>query len=125
MVKRYEDMTPKERAAVDAVRARRRTPEARAEQNRVRELVRAEFPPARPSPEVAAVGEALRAERRRQGLSLSEIEARSGIDRAVLSKLENGRQPNPTLGTLGRYASALGKRLIPVLEDSEPVQKQP
>lgn len=48
MSTRYEDMTPEERDAVDAVRARRRTPEARADLARARELARSEFPP-RPS----------------------------------------------------------------------------
>jgi DNA-binding XRE family transcriptional regulator len=44
-------------------------------------------------------------------LSLSEVAERSGIDKAALSRLENGHQPNPTLSTLLRYAEALGKEL--------------
>jgi DNA-binding XRE family transcriptional regulator len=52
---------------------------------------------------------ALRRQREGLGLSLSEVSERSGIDKAALSRLENGLQPNPTLSTLTRYAAALGK----------------
>ncbi len=55
---------------------------------------------------------ALKAERQSQGLSLSDIERRSGIGRAALSRLENETEPNPTVTTLTRYAEALGKRLV-------------
>ena len=34
------------------------------------------------------------------------------VDQATLSRLENGRQPNPTIDTLWRYASAIGRRLV-------------
>ena len=54
----------------------------------------------------------LKAERQAQGLSLSEVERRSGIGRAALSRLENEIEPNPTVVTLTRYAEALGKRLV-------------
>jgi DNA-binding phage protein len=52
-------------------------------------------------------------ERARQslGLSLTEIARRSGIDLASLSRLEAGKNPNPTFETLSRYAAALGLRL--------------
>ena len=62
-----------------------------------------------------AVGDALKmlkAERLGQGLSLSDVEERSGIGRAALSRLENETEPNPTVVTLTRYAEALGKRLV-------------
>ena len=62
-----------------------------------------------------AVSEALKllkAERQAQGLSLSDVEKRSGIGRAALSRLENETEPNPTVMTLTRYAEALGKRLV-------------
>ena len=42
---------------------------------------------------------------------------RSGIDKASLSRLENGLYPNPTVNTLARYARAIGKRLVLDLED--------
>jgi transcriptional regulator with XRE-family HTH domain len=54
----------------------------------------------------------LKKEREAQGLSLADGSARCGIDRAALSRLENGQQPNPTLETILRYAAALGKRLV-------------
>ena len=60
---------------------------------------------------------ALRAERERQGLSLSNVLEWSGIDRATLSKLETGKVPNPTVGTLRALARALNKRLSWLLID--------
>jgi DNA-binding phage protein len=60
----------------------------------------------------------LKAERLRMGLSLSDIELRTGIGRPNLSRLENEAEANPTIGTLTRYAEALGKRLMIVLADA-------
>ncbi|MFZ5829385.1 MAG: helix-turn-helix domain-containing protein [Planctomycetota bacterium] len=54
----------------------------------------------------------LKAERQAMGLSLADIEQKSGIGRAALSRLENEREPNPTVLTLTRYAEALGKQLV-------------
>ena len=62
---------------------------------------------------------ALRAERERQGLSLADINERTGIDRAALSRLENNEDANPTLNTLERYAEAVGKQMVVLLSDSE------
>jgi hypothetical protein len=59
----------------------------------------------------------LKAERVRQGLSLSEIQERTGIDPPNLSRLENDTGANPTVTTLTRYAEALGKRLLVMLSD--------
>jgi DNA-binding Xre family transcriptional regulator len=67
---------------------------------------------------VAAVCEALRAARQRQGLTLGDMERLTGIDRSALSKLERGERPNVTFETLARYATALGKRLRLDLEDA-------
>lgn len=53
----------------------------------------------------------LKGAREARGLSLSEISPRSGIDLASLSRLEAGKNPNPTFETLSRYAQALGLRL--------------
>ncbi|MHC4403995.1 MAG: helix-turn-helix domain-containing protein, partial [Planctomycetota bacterium] len=47
---------------------------------------------------------ALRKRREQMGLSLADLARRSGIDRAAISRLENGIQVNPTVGTLHRYA---------------------
>ena len=64
---------------------------------------------------------ALKAERKRQGLSLKDIYDRTGIDRAALSRLENNEDANPTLTTLERYATAVGKEMVVILsEPSKP-----
>jgi DNA-binding XRE family transcriptional regulator len=63
---------------------------------------------------------ALRAERERQGLSLADMNERTGIDRAALSRLENNEEANPTLTTLERYAEAVGKQMVVLL--SEPTK---
>jgi hypothetical protein len=54
----------------------------------------------------------LKAERQTQGLSLSDVEQRSGIGRAALSRLEIEAAANPTVVTLTRYAEAFGKKLV-------------
>ena len=54
----------------------------------------------------------LKAERQALGLSLSDVEKRTGIGRSALSRLENEIEPNPTVVTLTRYAEALGKELV-------------
>jgi len=59
----------------------------------------------------------LRQRREQAGLSLGDVAERSGIDKASLSRLENGLYPNPTMNTLARYARAIGKRLVLDLED--------
>lgn len=50
----------------------------------------------------------MRARREELGLSLADVEARTGIKRSALSRLENGATNiNPTLLSLERYALAL------------------
>ena len=44
-------------------------------------------------------------------MSLEELALRSRIDKAALSRLEGGKQSNPTVATLLRYARALDMRL--------------
>ncbi len=75
---------------------------------------RAAGPPERP---FLALLSALRAERERQGLSLSALAERSGIDRAALHKLEIDLNKNPTAATLSRYAEALGKQIEWTISD--------
>src|SRR5947209_14656450 len=41
------------------------------------------------------------------GLTLAEVAERTGMDKAVLSKLENGQHGVPTLPSLARYAPAV------------------
>ena len=62
--------------------------------------------------EVQKALQALKRERQRHGLSIGDVAERSGLDRAVVSRLENGKQDNPTVATLMRYASAVGKRFL-------------
>jgi transcriptional regulator with XRE-family HTH domain len=50
---------------------------------------------------------------------IQERMAREGIDRAVLSRLETGKNLNPTFATLSRYAWALGKTLSIMLAERE------
>jgi DNA-binding XRE family transcriptional regulator len=59
------------------------------------------------------------------GLTLAEVSRRCGIDQPALSRLENGRNKNPTLDTLWRYAAAVGRRLVLTTEsihDTRPAQ---
>jgi len=61
--------------------------------------------------------QALKRDRKQSGLSIADVAARSGLDRAVVSRLENGKQDNPTVATLMRYAAAIGKRFLWSYED--------
>lgn len=64
----------------------------------------------------------LKRARQDRGLSLSEVSRRSGIDLASLSRLERGKNPNPTFETLSRYADALGLRLeLSLVETGVPI----
>jgi DNA-binding XRE family transcriptional regulator len=64
--------------------------------------------------------QALKGERERCGLTIAEVAERSGLDRAVVSRLENGKQDNPTVATLMRYAAAVGKRFAWSYKDMTP-----
>ncbi len=54
----------------------------------------------------------LKTAREAAGLTLADVAKRTGMDQATLSRLENGRQPNPTIDTLWRYARAVGRKLV-------------
>jgi len=54
----------------------------------------------------------LKQAREAAGLTLAAVSKLAGMDQATLSRLENGRQPNPTVDTLWRYARAVGKQLV-------------
>lgn len=56
--------------------------------------------------------------REQLNVSLTELSSRSGIDKAAISRIENGVAVNPTIGTLERLARSLGKRLKIELEDN-------
>jgi len=53
----------------------------------------------------------LKRERERRGLSLADVSERSGLDKGMLSRLENGKIMNPTQTTLWRYADAVGTQV--------------
>lgn len=53
----------------------------------------------------------LRQLREEAGLSLTDISERSGMDKAMLSRLENGHVSNPGIATITRYLDALHKVL--------------
>lgn len=59
----------------------------------------------------------LKKERQAQGLSLADMQERTGMSRSAISRLENDESANPTLETLSRYAEALGKQLAIMLTD--------
>lgn len=59
----------------------------------------------------------LKKERQAQGLSLADMQARTGMSRSAISRLENDDSANPTIETLTRYAEALGKQLAIKLTD--------
>ena len=60
---------------------------------------------------------ALRAERKAKGVSLAELARLTGIAKASLSRLENDPAANPTIATLDRIATALGKKILIQLAD--------
>lgn len=59
----------------------------------------------------------LKQERIAQGLSLADMQERTGMSRSAISRLENDESANPTMETLSRYAEALGKELAITLSD--------
>jgi len=120
------------RARIEAIIARSQTPEARAKSTADREMLDREY---RETGRIATVSEKttiedsaafsqfisrLRDERLARGLSLEQLAARSNIDKAALSRLEAGKQSNPTLATLMKYARALELRLTLSLEQASP-----
>src|SRR5262245_50829309 len=108
-------------------RPRRQTPEEQATEQAIRERFQRDKPTLQDlidngdAAQVHAMGEywevrktfaALKSLREQQGLSLTDMAERTGMDRAMISRLENGQIDNPTLATVGRYAKALGKRVV-------------
>jgi len=112
-------LTPRQQAAVEARRAERQTTRYQEALGRDIEAYRREFPPLVDRDLIEALA-ALRRERQRQRLSLTDMAARTGIDRATISKLETGKIPNPTIDTLRTYAKALGRKLGWTLREVEP-----
>lgn len=109
---RWESLTPEQRMAVERVKARSASPESRAAEARAAALDDRDAPNAAGSLDMIGLLRMLRAERERQGLSLTDAAARSGIEKSFLSKLELGKVANPTVGTLRGLAEALGLKLV-------------
>ena len=102
------------------------TPEEAAKYKAIRAQVAEELPDliARHHERVAPLEQTqellaqLKAAREAKGLSLADLTELTGMDRSALSKLETGQRANPTVETLVRYASAVGKRLVVSLTDA-------
>jgi ribosome-binding protein aMBF1 (putative translation factor) len=110
------DLPPDVRARLAARRVESETPEAQARHTEEVARIQEEFPPLQPDEALWEVLAALRLERERQGLTLADVSAQTRIDPTTISKLENGRLPNPTYSTMRTYAHALGLRLGWMLE---------
>jgi DNA-binding XRE family transcriptional regulator len=61
----------------------------------------------------------LKKARQDRRLSLADVAKRSGIDKAALSRIENGQNTNPTIATLETIARSIGARLKFQLETSK------
>jgi len=125
-------LSPEKRARAEAAFTRIQSPEYREGEQRDREALDREYRAtgtiaSTPTTEVDVEAfqgfiRSLRQERESAGLSLDEVASRSGIDKAQLSRLENGKVLDPRSSTLSRYARAIGKRLAWSLEDLESQQ---
>lgn len=69
--------------------------------------------------ELAEATALLRAERRRQGLTLQDMQQATGITRSSLHRIENQEGVNPSIGTLERIAGALGMKLLVALVEED------
>lgn len=108
------------RVASDEERARMRALRSRIEAERDEIVAEGRRHKAAHDAAVARLRDVMRllhAERGRQGLSLADIQSRTGIARSALSRLETDPDANPTLTTIARYAEALGKDLQILLAD--------
>ena len=67
---------------------------------------------------------ALKEERERQKLTMAQLSDMTGIDQAALSRLETGKNANPTFETMNRIAAALGKAIACSLKDAPKKSKR-
>ena len=118
-ISRRAERTPEETAALRADRERYQRDKPTVEQL----LAEGGHEDTMPLGEFLTLQELLfqvRKERERQQLTLAEIEKRTGIDQAALSRLETGKQINTTFETVARILRALGKELVWSLRDLSP-----
>jgi transcriptional regulator with XRE-family HTH domain len=138
---RGSDLTPEQKARIEAIRAANRTPEARARQAAIREqyadkpgldelIRRGEVDPERITT-MGAMGALLKATaavrraREARGLSLTEVARRSGLPLPTLSRLESGKNPRPTFETLARYAAGVGLEVDVVVRERVVTDRRP
>ncbi len=57
--------------------------------------------------------------RESRGLSISEVASGMGVDHAAVSRLESGKQANPTVNTVMRYVEAIGLRVAWALAERD------
>ncbi len=138
---RGADLTPEQRARIEAIRAENRTPDARAREAAIREeyagrpdldeLVRQGKADAERVTTMGALGALLKATaavrraRLAKGLSLTEVSRRSGLPLATLSRLEAGKNPRPTFETFARYAAGVGLDVDISVREREESQRPP
>ncbi|MFG1608307.1 helix-turn-helix domain-containing protein [Actinoplanes sp. NPDC049265] len=72
-----------------------------------------------PTPPLATIAAALRAERERAGISLAELARRAGVAKSTLSQLEAGTG-NPSIETLWSLGVALGIPFSQLVEPPAP-----
>ena len=106
------------------------TPEEQEEHRRVRAQIAEELPVLRQlgkdllAEALEAGGDLqhilafLKKERIKKGLSLAEIEVRTGLEQATLAALEHNSDANPTIDALTRYADAVGKKVKIILTNN-------
>jgi DNA-binding Xre family transcriptional regulator len=107
-------LTPEQQATIEAVRRTIDT-EEQAEIRALAKRLRGARQSGRATLEQTL--QVLKQERQAQGVSLATLEARTGMAKSNLSKLENAIDSNPTVATLVTYAVALGKKLVITLVD--------
>jgi transcriptional regulator with XRE-family HTH domain len=73
-----------------------------------------------PTPPLAAIAAALRRERERVGISLTELARRAGLAKSTLSQLESGTG-NPSVETLWSLGVALGVPFARLVEPPAPL----
>jgi DNA-binding XRE family transcriptional regulator len=104
------ERTPEDRARIRAIRDK-----FQRERPSLKKLVESgDAPPPMPLDtylEIQVLLHRLKKEREAAGLSLADVAERTGMDRAAISRLENGHQQNPTVETILRYSAAIGKTI--------------
>lgn len=112
----------------DIITRMNRTPEQRAEEERIREMHR--LNPIREVPtDTITLGDAhrmiafcfsIKRERVAQGLTVEQLAERAAVHVEVLKRLEAAHSFNPTVSILFRIARALGKSFVVGMEESTP-----